>query len=120
MKQLIPSGTLRLLLVEGKMDQEFFVQWGYVLKFTKQTSIQFLQYDGKDNLAQFLVLVMNDPNFRQVKKIGIVRDADYNTDAFQSVITAIDQHQRNERGCWKMLYWMSCKMIQWHHVSTSI
>ena len=89
MTALIPEGKSRLLLVEGKEDQEFFIQLGYHLQFSKETPLHILQYEGKDKLARFLYQLIQNPNFNQVLQIGIVRDADYNTDAFQSVQSAI-------------------------------
>lgn len=89
MTALIPEGKSRLLLVEGKEDQEFFIRLGYHLQFSEETPLHILQYEGKDKLAGFLYQLIQNPEFNQVLQIGIVRDADYNTDAFQSVQSAI-------------------------------
>ncbi len=91
MTALIPEGKSRLLLVEGKEDQEFFIQLGYHLGFTSESPLHILQYEGKDKLAGFLYQLIQNPNFKQVSQIGIVRDADYGTDAFQSVQSALER-----------------------------
>ena len=93
----IPSDKSRLLLVEGKEDQEFFIQLGYHLKFTAETPLHILQYEGKDNLGRYLRILMRLPSFEQIIRIGIVRDADYGTDTFQSVKTALEYANRNNR-----------------------
>jgi hypothetical protein len=95
MTPLISKNKSRLLLVEGKEDKQFFIRLGYHLKFTDDTPLHIVQYEGKDNLTKFLMLVMNDPKFNQVTRIGIVRDADYNTDAFQSVLSSLQFVNQN-------------------------
>ncbi len=94
MTELIPEGTSRLLLVEGKEDKEFFIQLGSHLKFPEGIP-WILPYEGKNNLAGFLYQLIQNSNFKQVSQIGIVRDADYETDAFQSVRTAIKNANAN-------------------------
>jgi hypothetical protein len=89
MKPFVPIGKTRLLMVEGKADLEFFIQLGFQLKFTKSTPIQFMEYEGKDNLQNFLALVQNEPEFKYVTHIGIVRDADFTGGTFQSVQSAL-------------------------------
>lgn len=94
MKELIPEGKSRLLLVEGKEDKEFFIRLGSHLKFPKGIP-WILPYKGKDNLSKFLYQLIQGTNFKQVSQIGIVRDADYGTDAFQSVQTALENANAN-------------------------
>lgn len=100
MTELIPEGTSRLLLVEGKEDKEFFIQLHSHLKFPERIP-WILKYEGKDKLkdklSEFLYQLIRVPNsnFKQVSQIGIVRDADYGTDAFQSVQTAIKNANAN-------------------------
>ncbi|MDE2637489.1 MAG: hypothetical protein OXI30_14090 [Chloroflexota bacterium] len=89
MKPTIPAGKTRLMLVEGKEDQEFFIQLGNRLTSTDDWLIQINQYSGTSELEDFLIAVSGHPRFGQVETIGIVRDADFNTDAFQSVQDAI-------------------------------
>lgn len=90
MTELIPEGASRLLLVEGREDKQFFIQLGYPSELPC-----ILQYEGKNNLAGFLYQLIQNSNFKQVSQIGIVRDADYGTDAFQSVRTAIKNANAN-------------------------
>ena len=89
MKPKIPAGRTRLLLVEGKEDQEFFIQLGSHLTSTDDWPIQINQLMGTSNLEDFLIAAAGHPRFGQVETIGIVRDADFNTDAFQSVQHAV-------------------------------
>jgi hypothetical protein len=89
MKPFVPVGKTRLLMVEGRTDLEFFRQLGFYLKFTKDTPLQIMEYEGKDNLQNFLALVQNEPEFKYVTHIGIVRDADFTGGAFQSVQSAL-------------------------------
>ena len=95
MTELIPGDTSRLLLVEGKEDKEFFIQLGSHLKFPEEIPLRILPYEGKDKLPKFLYQLIQDMNFKQVSQIGIVRDADYGTDALQSVRTAIKNANAN-------------------------
>lgn len=85
MKPRIPAGKTRLLLVEGKEDQEFFIRLGGGPPTTDGWPIQINQYGDKSQLEDFLIALAGLPRFGQVETIGIVRDADFNTDAFQSV-----------------------------------
>lgn len=97
MTALIPESKSRLLLVEGKEDQEFFIQLGSQLdsqEFPQELFPHILQYKGKDNLGNYLRLLMKLRNFKQISHIGIVRDADYGTDAFQSVQSALKYANR--------------------------
>ena len=89
MKPKIPPGRTRLLLVEGEEDQQFFIQLGAQLTSTDEWPIHINQYKGKSKLADFLIALAGHPKFGQVETIGIVRDADYNTDALQSAQQAI-------------------------------
>ncbi len=89
MTRTLPSGKTRLLLVEGKEDQEFFIQLGRQLTSTDTWPIQINQYGGRSELADYLMGLTRLANFTQLEAIGIVRDADFSTDAFQSVQNAI-------------------------------
>ena len=89
MKPKIPVGKTRLLLVEGKEDQEFFIQLGNRLTSTEDWLIQINQYTGTSELEDFLIALAGHPRFGQVESIGIVRDADFSTGAFRSVQDAI-------------------------------
>ena len=81
----IPKEKSHLLLVEGKVDKEFFIQLGFHLQFDDNTPIHIEKYCGKDNLGNFLRGILTHPQFSQLKKVGIVRDADAGGGAFQSV-----------------------------------
>lgn len=81
----IPQGKSHLLLVEGKVDKQFFIQLGVHLCFDKSTPIHIEKYNGKDNLGNFLRGILTHPGFTHLKRVGIVRDADVGGGAFQSV-----------------------------------
>ena len=85
MRAEIPAGKTRVILVEGMEDQEFFIQLGGRLTSTDDWLIHINQYRGKSELEDFLIAMAGHPRFGQVETIGIVRDADFTTDAFQSV-----------------------------------
>jgi hypothetical protein len=89
MKPHIPVGKTRLLLVEGKIDIEFFVQLGFHLNFTKDTPLQIIEYQGRDNLKDFLSILQSEAEFNYVSHLGIVRDADFTGGTFHSVQSAI-------------------------------
>ncbi len=81
----IPNGKSRLMVVEGKEDQEFFIQLATHLKVIDGWPLQIEQLDGKGNFKEFLLALTRHPRFGQLATIGIVRDADFGTNAFQSV-----------------------------------
>ena len=84
----IDENSDRLLLVEGPDDEVFFQKLAEHMGISGD--IHFVSYGGKDNLQRYLLAILNDVNFsRNRKHIGIVRDADYNTDAFDSVVSAL-------------------------------
>lgn len=82
----------RMLLVEGSDEVAFFGALAAHLKL--EDRLQVASYDGKDKLHEKLSVVRNDPNFEDLSAIGIVRDADYNTNAFQSVCSQIQKANR--------------------------
>jgi hypothetical protein len=88
----IPDDKQRLLLVEGKEDKEFFIRLRMHLQLLETVHIH--TYDGKDKLGDVLLQVLNSAGFRSLTHIGIVRDADYNKMAFQSVQTALQNANR--------------------------
>ena len=94
MTELIPGGKSRLLLVEGKEDKEFFIQLGSHLEFPEGIP-WILKYEGKAKLSKFLSQLIQNQNFKRVSQIGIVRDADYGTDALQSVRDALKKANAN-------------------------
>ena len=75
----------RLLLVEGRDDEIFFLR---IIERREIEGIQVIPFYGKDNLGSFLtnVLVPGMNSSDGVKAIGVTRDADKDyTRAFQSV-----------------------------------
>jgi len=99
MKPYVPVGKTRLLMVEGRADMEFFRQLGFHLKFTKDTPLHIMEYEGKDNLKDFLSLVQSEAEFNYVTHTGVVRDADFTGGAFQSVQSALTSanHENPDR-----------------------
>ena len=78
----------RLLLVEGPDDEVFFVKLIELMGIGDD--IHIVAYGGKDSLKHYLLELLNDTNYMSNRKhIGIVRDADYNTDAFASIVSAL-------------------------------
>ena len=76
------------LLVEGNDERNFFEAFIEDLDLAKTVQIQV--FDGKDQLHEFLPALAGATGFRDVKSIGIVRDADDSADAaFQSVRTCL-------------------------------
>ncbi len=92
----IDENAARLLLVEGRDDEVFFIK--LVEHMGISADIQIFSYGGKDNLKRYLLAILNDVNYsRNRQHIGIVRDADYNTSAFDSVVSAL-VHANDNRG----------------------
>ncbi len=97
MTDQIPEGITRLLLVEGREDQEFFIQLGIHLNLTENWPLRIVQYGGVDNLRERLRTLAAPDTMEHVERIGIVRDSDFTTDALQSVRDAIRySNQRND------------------------
>lgn len=79
----------RLLLVEGKDDQEFFNHLWSSLG-PANDKIDVISYDGRDKLRNWLKTVSDLPGFVELNALGIVRDADDNpSGAFESVRDAL-------------------------------
>ena len=75
------------LLVEGNDEQNFFEAFAIHLNVE---DVQIQVFDGRDNLRGFLAGLARSPDFRKVRSIGVVRDADESADsAFQSVRDAL-------------------------------
>jgi len=81
----IPEDKSRLMVVEGKEDQEFFIQLATHLSVIDGWPLQIEQLDGKGNFREFLLALTRHPRFGKLTSIGIVRDADFGTNSFQSV-----------------------------------
>lgn len=79
--------TPHLLLVEGNDEARY---WGAVFKAWQREDIQVVPFQGKDNLRWFLDPLVRTPDFRAVRWLGIMRDADDDAGrAFQSVRDAL-------------------------------
>lgn len=90
----ISEGKSRLMLVEGPDDVLFFAKLTEHLERSSPESFDFTKFEtlpfgGAQQLVSSLELLARDPRYDQVSHIGIVRDSDYNTDAFASVCNAI-------------------------------
>ena len=90
--EILPEPYTRLLLVEGEDDFAFFLALLKQLELDKE--IHVIHYKGKDNLAQGLANVVNNQRFEELVQLGIVRDADFDTDALSSVRSNIDKVNR--------------------------
>lgn len=79
----------RLLLVEGKDDQEFFNHlWSSLGRASDE--IDVIAYEGKDKLRSWLKTVSDLPGFIELNAVGVVRDAHDNASgAFESVRDAL-------------------------------
>ena len=90
--EILPAPYTRLLLVEGEDDFDFFLALLKELELDKK--IRIYRYGGKDNLAEGLANVVNAQRFEELVHLGIVRDADYDTDALSSVRSSITRINR--------------------------
>ena len=97
MAELIPEGKTYLLLVEGKEDQEFFIRLARFMSYdTDNWLLQIIQYGGRTDLTKRLQTLARPDTMEPIERIGIVRDADFRTDAFSSVKDAIrNSHTEN-------------------------
>ncbi|MCY4071075.1 MAG: hypothetical protein OXG60_07235 [Chloroflexi bacterium] len=94
----IPDDKSCLLLVEGADDEAFFSQLVSRLNHPQASQLHIMTYGGKDQLSERLREYMRDPNFKHISRLGIVRDQDFNTHAFNSVLTHIRRaNRRNTR-----------------------
>lgn len=86
----IPEDKSRLMIVEGKEDQEFFIQLATHLKIIDGWPIHIEQLEGKGNFREFLLALTRHPRFGKLTSLGIVRDADFGTNSFLSVRDTIE------------------------------
>lgn len=84
--------THNLLLVEGKDEENFFKA---ILKHLRIDSVQVLAVQGKDNFTNVLSAVTKLSNFPQVKKLLLVRDADYGSGAANSAFDSLKKALEN-------------------------
>jgi hypothetical protein len=94
MKVRIPEGKSRLLVVEGKEDQEFFIQLAKHMDVLDGWPLLIEQLEGKSNFREYLLALTRHPRFGKLSAIGIVRDADFGTNSFQSVQDTIRSANR--------------------------
>ena len=80
----------KLLLVEGNDDQNFFQK---LMQEITLDNIQIIPMEGKENFrTPNFKSVINTSGFREVKSLGIIRDADDNADnAFRGICTALKE-----------------------------
>ena len=94
----IPKGKSRLMVVEGKEDQEFFIKLAKHMNVLDGWPLHIEQLKGKGNFREFLRSLMRHPRFGTLTDIGIVRDADFGGGALQSVQDTIrSANERNPR-----------------------
>lgn len=82
---MIPTSieTPRLLLVEGRDEEEFFKA---LLKHISVRDVQVMNYGGKAKLREHFRLIAKAPGFGRLSLLAIMRDANSNaSSAFQSV-----------------------------------
>ncbi len=89
----IPNNATRLLFVEGKVDKEFFIKLREHLNLPLVAYI--IEYEGKENLGYAMLNTLNNPIFPAITHIGIVRDADFNTNALASIQSALNYANQN-------------------------
>ena len=77
----------KLLIVEGNHERDFFEAW---LKHLERDDIQVMPIGGKTLLRESLRVLVKQADFKMVKSLVVVRDADDDPKgAFQSVADAL-------------------------------
>lgn len=83
----------KLLLVEGKDEENFFTSF---LKKTDISGIQIIPCGGRDQLKHKLPPIIKTPNFKTVKSLGVIQDADDSApSALNRVCDTLKQHKFN-------------------------
>lgn len=76
------------LLVEGNDQRNFFEA---MVERLKLLDVQVRDFGGVTELRRYLAAFVNEPGFRQVRRIGIVRDAETSAEgAFASVRSSLE------------------------------
>lgn len=76
------------LLVEGNDQRNFFEA---MVERLKLLDVQVRDFGGVTELRRYLAAFVNEPGFRQVRRIGIVRDAEASAEgAFASVRSSLE------------------------------
>lgn len=85
---LVKISKPRLLLVEGKDEVNFFTAF---MEYMELQDIQIINVEGTPQFKPKLKALSFSPLFSKVTSIGVVRDADTNSNsAFQSVCNALE------------------------------
>ena len=87
------NNRLRLLVVEGRGDAYFFSK--LLEHLGQQDRFEFVNCEGKQNLAKELTTILNRDDYAQISDIGIVLDNDYpenrqSESAFVAALEAIE------------------------------
>lgn len=93
MSEIVPDDITRLLLVEGPDDKQFFKRLLSRMAKTNEyasnlSRCKIRKFGGKEKLSEYLIEVIQTPNFKYLDKIWIVRDADYNMTESEKVMGA--------------------------------
>ena len=83
MTDLIPDDVARILLVEGPDDKQFFARLIAHMQTAQDkqidlSSFRIRDYGGKNRLGEYMLELLQHPNFSSVERLWIVRDVDYN------------------------------------------
>jgi hypothetical protein len=76
-QSILPVGTNRILIVEGRHDKEFFIRLAQHLGIVLPQAFYIKALEGIDNLRDELLAQLVSPHWQQLQFIGIVRDADF-------------------------------------------
>ena len=79
------KGYSRLLLVEGPDDIDFM--YGLIGELGLRNSIWLHEVGGFNRFQNELIALLLSSEFKDLRHLGIVRDADYNTNALNSIQT---------------------------------
>ena len=87
----IEETTEKILLVEGKDEENFFK---ILLQYIEiDQDIQIISYDGKNNLKNNLSAIKLDKNFNKLTALAIIQDADEDAqNTFEKICSALNNH----------------------------
>ena len=89
-KKLVSAGGKKLLLVEGKDEENFFKAL-----FEKKNikAIQIIKCGGKDQFKDKIKAITKLPNFDEAESLAVMQDADRSADAaFESVCSILKKN----------------------------
>lgn len=100
----LPNEVTRLLLVEGESDKDFFRRLSDSLPISPLQKPYIVTCEGVNNLGSMLKALLNLPNAKRFTHIGIVRDADFDNNAFQKVVDMLGRinKEREEQGLYML------------------